>query len=124
MKKNIQLFFIVSFSVFLFSSCLDQGKGGKSTVKGVVRHHSLAIPNAIVYIKYGATDFPGESPSNYNDQVTADAAGNYEFSKLKDGNYYLYGIGYDDLIQEVVKGGISVRLVYDKTTKTDIPVTE
>ncbi|MBL7884835.1 MAG: hypothetical protein JNL69_12250, partial [Bacteroidia bacterium] len=93
MKKYILLFFVLIGTVLLFPSCLDQGRGGKSTVKGVVRHHSLAIPNAIVYIKYGATDFPGESPSNYNDQVTADVAGNYEFSKLKDGNYYLYGVG-------------------------------
>jgi len=112
---------IVASSIY---SCKKEGPGGKSTIMGVVKHHSDFIPNATVYIKYGAIDFPGESTSNYDSQVTADAQGNYQFTDLVKGDYYLYGYGYDATIFEDVKGGVAVNVKKNKTVETVVAVTE
>jgi hypothetical protein len=122
--KNTFLVTLFSLLILIPTSCKKEGTGGKSTIKGVVKHHSKAIPNAIVYIKYGAIEFPGEITASYDAQVTADAAGAYEFTSLVKGDYYLYGYGYDAAISENVKGGISVNVKRNKTTETDIPVVE
>jgi hypothetical protein len=110
--------------LFITSSCTKEGTGGSSTVNGTVLHHSDPIPNCVVYIKYDAKEFPGTNTSLYDASVTADINAHYEFKGLRDGDYYLYGVGYDDGIAETVTGGIGVHLTYNKTTTTNIPVTE
>ncbi len=110
--------------MFAFSSCYKEGNGGKSIVNGYVSHHSHKIPGATVYIKYGAVEFPGTDVSKYDASVTADAAAHYEIKDLRKGEYYLYGVGYDNSIMEIVSGGIGIKLKYNKVTTTDIPVTE
>jgi hypothetical protein len=130
MKRMKQLltcgikYLIVPVILFLFSACHKEGTGGKSTVSGMVMHHEMMIPNAVVYIKYGARELPGTDGTAYDASTTADASGNYEFRDLRKGEYFLYGIGYDNSIQEIVKGGISVELKYNKETSIDVPVTE
>lgn len=106
------------------SSCHKEGTGGKSSVSGSVKHHSALIPNSVVYIKYGAKEFPGTNTSLYDASVTADANAHYEFKNLRKGDYYLYGVGYDNTIMETVTGGIAVTLKYNKESSTDVPVTE
>ncbi len=125
MKKIKSSILFLSFASFLLLiSCHKEGTGGKSMVNGYVKHHNSIIPNCVVYIKYGATEFPGTNTANYDASVTADANGRYEFSGLRKGNYYLYGLGYDNSISEVVKGGISVKLKYNKINTIDVLVTE
>ncbi|MBK8367211.1 MAG: hypothetical protein IPL10_07275 [Bacteroidetes bacterium] len=44
----------LSFILLLLSvtvSCKKNQVGGKATLKGVVEHHGVPIPNAVVYIK-------------------------------------------------------------------------
>ena len=106
------------------SSCRKAGTGGKSTVSGYVMHHSKRIPSAVVYIKYGAKEFPGTDVSVYDASVTAGTDAHYEIKNLRKGDYYIYAVGWDDSILQQVSGGISVKLKYDKATTTDIPVTE
>jgi hypothetical protein len=110
--------------VLLTSGCHKEGTGGKSSVSGTVKHHAAPIPYCVVYIKYGAKEFPGTNTGLYDASVTADGSGNYEFKDLRKGDYYLYGFGYDPSIQENVSGGIAVKLKYNKETHTDVPVTE
>jgi hypothetical protein len=105
-------------------ACKKEGRGGKSSVNGTVKHHSLPIPNAVVYIKYGASEFPGADISKYDASVTSDANAHYEFKELQKGDYYLYGVGYDNSIMQNVAGGIGIKLKRNKATTTDIPVTE
>lgn len=107
-----------------FYSCRKEGTGGKSSVNGNVYHHSTPIPNAIVYIKYGATEFPGIDVTVYDSYVTADANAHFEFKDLRKGDYFLYGVGYDNNIFENVKGGVGIKLKYNKALTTNIPVTE
>ena len=106
------------------SGCRKEGTGGKSSVSGSVFHHSQPIANAIVYIKYGAKEFPGADVSVYDDHTTVDANAKYEFSNLRKGDYFLYGVGYDNAIFLPVTGGIPVKLKYNKSESTDVPVTE
>ncbi|MGQ0827389.1 MAG: hypothetical protein ACT4ON_03225 [Bacteroidota bacterium] len=105
-------------------SCTKEGTGGKSTVSGFVMHHSERIPNSTVYIKYGATEFPGTNTADYDASVATGGDAHYVFTNLRDGDYYLYGVGYDNTISQEVMGGVAVKLKYDKTTKSDVPVTE
>ena len=121
MKKYISLLLLASF---LFA-CTKEGPGGKATIKGAVMHHTKLIPGTVVYIKYGATESPGKSPSNYDASVTSDASANYKFESLQKGHYYLYGIGFDSTISLPVSGGIPVEIKdASGTVSTNVPVTE
>jgi hypothetical protein len=129
MKTFFNLSKIVIASICLiatttFYSCKKEGTGGKSSANGYVKHHSNTIPNAVVYIKYGATEFPGTDLSVYDNHVTTDANAHYEFKELRKGNYFLYGVGYDKNISREVKGGIGIQLKRNNTVTTDVPVTE
>lgn len=109
---------------FAFSSCHKEGLGGNSSITGTVAHHGKPIPGCVVYLKFNTQDFPGESPANYDTSVTADANGEYSFPKVYQGDYYIYGIGKDQGINQVVKGGVPVKVKRNKTVSQDVPVTE
>ena len=121
MKKIILFLFVI---VVTFLACKKEGPGGKATVRGAVIHHSTKIPGAIVYIKYGETEFPGEDITKYDAYTTADHNANYEFKELQKGDYYLYGVGYDNNIFDSVYGGIPIKLKRTEILDTDVPVTE
>ena len=115
---------IVSISLFAVTACKKEGMGGKASVKGYVKHHSIFIPNATVFIKYAATEFPGSDVSIYNTSVQADASWYYEIKNLQKGNYYLYGVGYDPNISVNVYGGLSVKLKRKETIEANVAVVE
>jgi len=123
--KNIQKICLLLFCVILlFGACKKEGLGGKSSIKGYVTHHSFPIPNSVIYIKYGAIDFPGPNPSNYDASVTANAKAYYEFNNLRKGNYYLYGVGYDSSKAVIVVGGVAVKLRNKENRKNDVIISE
>jgi hypothetical protein len=124
--KNTSFLIILTTLLLLHSSCVKPGKGGMAEIKGNVLHHTVPIPNAIVCIKYGAKEFPGEDLNIYDEQIiTTGTEASYEFKDLKRGDYYLFSIGYDSTIMEAVKGGVPV-LIVKKSESVDIniPVTE
>ena len=121
--KNIALIIFIIAGIFI-SSCKKEGEGGHSSVSGNVKHHSKLIPNAIVYIKYGATEFPGPDINLYDAHVTSDTNAHYEIKDLRKGDYYLYGVGTDISGPFTVSGGIGIRLKYNKSSVNDVPVTE
>lgn len=120
--KHITVFCLTVVLVYSFGSCKKEGTGGKSKVSGNVKHHTQLIPNAIVYIKYGAKEFPGADISVYDDQVTADTNAHFEFDGLQKGDYYLYGVGVD--ASDIVVGGIGITLRRNEDLNSDVPVTE
>ncbi len=113
---NIILTTLLSITVVVFYSCKKEGTGGKASITGYVKHHSKLIPNAAVYIKYGAKESPGTNPANYDASIVADGSAKYEFKELNKGDYYLFGIGYDSAIFNSVTGGTPV--VIKKKTET------
>ncbi len=126
-QRFFKLMIIVSALLFQFSSCKKEGTGGKARIYGVVAHHSVPIAHAKVYIKYGAIESPGTNVSVYNDEVKCDAQGNYVFSNLVTGKYYLFAVGTDvntNGVSEQVTGGLGVALSRKDNRELDIPVTE
>lgn len=125
MKNTFKYLAIICLSAILtlaISSCKKEGTGGKSKVSGYVKHHNALIPNSIVYIKYGAKEFPGADVSTYDDQITADSNAYYEFDGLQKGDYYLYGVGMDGSLPVV--GGVGIKLRRNEDLESDVPVTE
>lgn len=122
--KHVFSICLVLAMAFTFNSCQKEGTGGKSTVNGNVKHHTKLIPNADVYIKYGATEFPGADVSSYDDHVQADANAHYEFKELRKGDYYIYGVGVDNAGPFTVVGGTGIKLRRNEDLNIDVPVTE
>lgn len=120
---------ILVLSLITFISCKKEGTGGKVKLGVFVKHHKELIPNAVVYIKYGAKEFPGADSKNYDNSAICGNdgldLGYTHFKDLKKGNYYLYSVGYDSTINLPVTGGIPVE-IKEKTGEltVDIPVTE
>ena len=119
-KTGVILFCVL----FIISaiSCTKPGLGGKTTLVCSVAHHGMAIPVAMVYIKYGVKESPGSNVSSYDDHKTAANNSNIvKFSDLQIGDYYLYATGYDTSISESVSGGIPVN-ISKKSGEVDIDV--
>lgn len=108
----------------LVTGCKKEGIGGDSTIAVHVKHHEALIPHSMVYIKYGAKEFPGATLTNYDDSLMTDDAAHGHFEELVKGDYFLYGVGYDSSISEVVTGGIAVKLSKGSELEVDVPVTE
>lgn len=121
--KNSILFIVLILSI---SACKKNQLGGNSSIKGKVVHHSKAIANATVYIKFDSKESAGTDVSKYDTKVQADINGNYEIPSLYKGDYYLYAVGEDFATPPpyIVNGGIPVNLRTKESVGIDIPVTE
>ncbi len=123
-RRIVTLVLIATSLIFI--SCKKNQLGGNATIKGVVKHHSKIIANAIVYIKFNAKDFPGEDVSVYDDKVQANAQGEFEIKCYK-GNYYLYGNGIDSQVLVnggKVIGGAPIKIRNKETVEITLAVTE
>jgi hypothetical protein len=125
MKATIIKLSLTIFILTFVVACKKNQLGGKATLKGVVAHHGKVIPNAVVYIKYNTTEFPGDDGSTYNTSVDADAQGNYNIDFYK-GSYYVYAVGLDMDIPYPYKvsGGLSISIRNNEHLTKDIAVTE
>ena len=125
--KNLK-YVILFLSVLSFFGCKKNQLGGKSNIKGKVMHHDAAIPNARVYIKYNATEFPGTDVSAYNTYIDADHNGNFLIEHIYHGQYYFYAVGIDPALgssNNIVKGGIALKVkMLKEVTGFEVPVTE
>lgn len=119
MKKLL----ILALVIGAFISCKKNQLGGKSIIKGTVLHHSRFIAGARVFIKFNATESPGNDTTKYDAKVVADEAGNYTIKCYK-GNYYLYGYGYDDQLRLPVFGGVPVKVRTNETVNATVAVFE
>lgn len=109
--------------VIMLASCEKAGTGGKAQLNVHVMRKSTetAVPEATVYIKYNANEFPGDSPGNYDASVTTDKAGYVEFNGLRRGNYYLYATSLDTATGIETSGGIYFD-IENKTGERDIVI--
>lgn len=123
--NNYKFVFFVFTNVLFFWACTKEGTGGKASINGHVKHHEASIPNAAVYIKYGAKEFPGITTANYDDSTLSSSSdAHYEFINLQKGDYYLYAFGFDTAINAYVKGGLPIKIKKSQVLETDVPVTE
>jgi len=123
--KSIKIVCVLLF-IGLIWSCKKNQLGGSGTIKGVVKHHTKVIGNATVFIKFNAKEFPGTDESIYDEKVTANAQGEFEF-KCYQGNYYLFGSGIDSQVLingGKVIGGIPVKIRKNESLDLIVAVTE
>jgi hypothetical protein len=105
-------------------ACKKNQLGGSSVISGRVSHHSKPIPNAMVYVKLGAKEFPGTDSSRYDAKIKANSDGFYRIECYR-GDYYLYATGIDLQSQPLyVRGGTSVTLRKNESAEIEIAVTE
>lgn len=104
----------------LITSCKDkseddadnciEGRGGQLTLIFQMIHHTRPIKGGAVFLKYNATEFPGEDTSLYDYSVSALSNSSFvSVDSLSCGNYYIYAVGIDSLLDPVswtCKGGI------------------
>ncbi len=122
MKK----YFIYSLLLSLFFvSCKKNELGGNAEIKGQVKHHAKIIPNAAIYIKFNAKEFPGTDVSVYDKAINADANGNYSIKCYK-GEYYLYAVGIDEDVPppSLVKGGVPISIRNKELVEAELAITE
>lgn len=124
MLKKLNLFVLLLSFIAIFG-CKKNQTGGNAVVSGTVVHHTKAIANARIYIKFNASEFPGDDYKLYDTYVDADASGKYKINLYK-GTYYLYAKGYDFDIPSpyIVKGGLSVTVRTNEKLQKDIAITE
>jgi hypothetical protein len=111
---------IVSLVLF-FQSCDDkeddpapdlcnEGRNGERTLYMKMIHHTRPIKGARVFIKYNATEFPGTDTTRYDYAVSAAVDSPIaSIDSLACGNYYVYAIGIDSLLDPsnwICKGGL------------------
>lgn len=121
------LLLILSATLLLFEPACKRresaGFGGSANLKLIAKHHGLLIDSCTFYIKFNAKDKPDE----YDVIRTTihDASGSYAMLEgMKKGDYYIYGIGWDSTIQEVVMGGLPYEVTEEIDQDVIISVTE
>jgi hypothetical protein len=113
----------------IFASCEREesndggGKGGNAVLRITPMHHAQNIDSCRVYIKYNASNVPQQYDDS-TDCVMIDSTPVATFTQLREGDYYLYGEGWDPLIQERVLGGIPYSIAVEDTISITLPVTE
>jgi hypothetical protein len=98
------------------------GKGGTITLSVIPEHSNYFVDSCMVYIKYGTTDAPLDG--TYDDSakvVLQDTTPVATFSGLSQGNYYVLGVGYHQLLSERVKGGVPCTICSDANITEYLP---
>ena len=103
------------------------GLGGSNELQLRVRHHEIVLDSIKVYLKFNAEDAPANN-SEYDittEVQEVDGKMIAVFEGLKDGDYYVYGYGWDPYIVDNVEGGFSFELKDETNPITyDLQVTE
>ena len=108
--KTLKLTGVLVCILMSIGACKKEGTGGKAEIHGHVKHHKVHIPNAVVYIKYGAKELPANISDYDAETIASSGDGHYEFEELQKGNYFIYAVGYDSTISETVLGGGAVKI--------------
>ncbi len=123
--KNSTLILLL-FTVLL--SCKKNNTGGVAVVKAHVGHHSQSVKGATVYVKFNTKEAPVSPENNYDLKIEGEAVEDHvHIQGLRYGDYYLYAVGYDSILNQVVKGGVPLKINWGdrkKEVEIDIPVTE
>jgi hypothetical protein len=111
----------------LFSCGNREGEGGRTELSVSILFQDSIVTDAVVYLKYGVTEFPGTEASNYNfsavPEISGENAGKAVFKNLRHGNYYVYAYGMDNSKTTIVSGSMLYRIkIRSKKLHLDLPV--
>lgn len=108
-------------AILFFQSCKEEqddpqpdlcneGRTGELELVMRIVHHTRPIKGSRVFIKYNATEFPGDDTTRYDYAVSSlDDSPFATIDSLACGNYYLYAVGIDSLLDPtnwVCRGGL------------------
>lgn len=99
------------------------GKGGNAVLNIVPRHHAKIIDSCLVFIKYNAQDFP----SHFDDSVWCKPVNGVStaiFTGLTKGQYYIFGRGYDEDIDQICIGGGPFTITEEGELHYSLAITE
>jgi hypothetical protein len=129
MKYGISILSMVLI-IFMAFGCRKKnnaGLGGDNELQVTVKHHAVIQDSITVYVKFNTQD----APASINDYEISAEVEEYEgekiaiFTGLKDGEYYLYGKGWDPDLVDDVEGGLPIEICDESGPKTvDLQVTE
>ena len=118
MSKLIFKFILFSVLVILVQSCRREGLGGNNTLIVSLDHHGVPVKGAAVYVRYGAKDFPGAVPSDYDLSSHATSMNDsVHVESLRKGDYFVYAVGFDSIVSSTVSGGKHI-FISTKSGKT------
>jgi hypothetical protein len=126
MSKFFKTGMILMALTFVIFSCKKAGTGGANTLVISPEHHGSPIKGATAYLKFDTKEQPGTEASDYDlIEIGEQKEDHIHVEGLKPGKYYIYCVGYDSTIFQIVKGGIPLT-VKSKSGETAIavPVTE
>lgn len=103
------LIIVLAFGALFLQSCKDEVPevaAGNVAVNIYVKHHSIAIPNSKIFIKYNTLQFPGTDTTKYDSFVVTDGNGYYKLQNIGNGQkeMVLYAKGYDNNVSAPVWG--------------------
>ena len=132
----MRLTIIILIALFVSSckkkeeSCIG-GANGNVSVKVYLQHTTHDVVNLknyrdTVYIKYNVKEFPGYDLTKYDANFIGDWPGDFvNIPNLKCGDYFLYGVGWENIHGYRVAGGIPLTIeINEGTVSTTIPVSE
>jgi hypothetical protein len=141
-RKRLGLLLFGLATLQVASSCKKDeeqclaGSGGGASLVLYPQHHGdpiIGIPGYVdsAFIKFNASDFPGDDPSKYDIVIAGEVgSNNIRVNGLKCGKYYIFMTGKDTNLvvvdQQRVKGGIpfTIEEGFSDTKSVIVPVTE
>lgn len=132
MKKLFGTLFLAGTLIIFFTSCdknddnndsenYSTGFGGASEISVYVRsqYYQTLIPAARIFVKFGATTFPGEDTTLYDAAYScgtySHGLGHVHVENLHQGAYWLFTVVHDSASATVMYGGNDIVL----ETETD-----
>ena len=117
MKKRT-LILTLAATLALFSCKKQPGKGGKAAVNGTVTYTDKSgskspASGATVYIIYDET----YDTKSYDDSITVETDGKYEFTELRKGQYYLLAKYFSVTDSANAEKGFPINIEKRKETK-------
>jgi hypothetical protein len=130
-----KLVFGASALIFLIMavSCTKEGLGGDATLNVRPTHHGKSVKSIAgypdtVFVKFNARELPGTAAADFDTYFTGIAGSDQiNCTGLKQGEYYLFVVGFDTTIKQRVKGGVAYRISRSdrkKAAEVEVPVTE
>ncbi|MEM9918508.1 MAG: hypothetical protein AAF990_10455 [Bacteroidota bacterium] len=116
------LLFVLLCCLLMAGSCSkEEGIPQFNRTCIVTQHHERPVGNIAVYVRFGNPVFPGfHDLSVFDTMLVTDADGHLCIPNLPEGKTWLVGFGYDEAVQDSVKGSVSILVQHPKQDRDTI----
>lgn len=117
-KNILALILFVILTALASSSCKKNDEGGKAEIHAEIFHGTTQVRNSTLYVKFGATSAPADPTGNYDLKLSGTQDDNHvHVEDLRRGDYFLYAVGVDTLLNQPVSGGAHVEIKWKERKK-------